>query len=165
MKRYIGCLLTMFCILLTSCDKETEPSGTSVEKMAGDWWVTAHIMQDGQDMGDAGVGHFRMYTYNTAANLPTEMWLEDEGNFWDFRLRVAVDYPNRTFSTNGFVPNASYDCGVSITRGQILEGAATTPSGMPADSIVYFIQFDDDVNNLLYKISGFRRTGFDADDF
>ena len=46
-----------------------------------------------------------------------------------------------------------------------MEGAATTPSGMPADSIVYMIQFDDDPNELTYKISGFRRTGFPNDDF
>ena len=46
-----------------------------------------------------------------------------------------------------------------------MEGEATTPSGMPADSIVYMIQFDDDENQLIYKVSGFRRTGFPADDF
>ena len=48
---------------------------------------------------------------------------------------------------------------------KILEGAALTPSGMPADSIVYMIQFDDDPDGLTYKVSGFRRTGFPADDF
>ena len=38
-------------------------------------------------------------------------------------------------------------------------------SGMPADSIVYMVQFDDDEDGLTYKVSGFRRTGFPADDF
>ena len=106
-----------------------------------------------------------MYTYNTAANVPTEMWLEDGGNFWDYKVRVNVDYNARTFTTNDFVENTSYDCGVRITEGKIMEGAATTPSGMPADSIVYMIQFDDDPNGLTYKVSGFRRTGFPNDDF
>lgn len=54
---------------------------------------------------------------------------------------------------------------MKITDGKILEGAALTPSGMPADSIVYMIQFDDDPDGLTYKVSGFRRTGFPADDF
>ena len=106
-----------------------------------------------------------MYTYNTAANVPTEMWLEDGANFWDYKVKVNVDYNNRTFTTNDFIDNTSYDCKVKITDGKILEGAALTPSGMPADSIVYMIQFDDDPDGLTYKVSGFRRTGFPADDF
>lgn len=159
MKKYLILLLTALSVSFTSCDNETEPGGTAVEKMAGDWWVTATIMQNGNETGDSGAGHFRMYTYNTAANVPTEMWLEDGGNFRNYKVRVNVDYNARTFTTNDFVE------GVRITEGKIMEGAATTPSGMPADSIVYMIQFDDDPNGLTYKISGFRRTGFPNDDF
>ena len=152
MKKYLVLLFTALAVSFTSCDNETEPGGTAVEKMAGDWWVTATVMQNGNEVGDSGVGHFQMYTYNTAANVPTEMWLEDGGNFRNYKVRVNVDYNARTFTTNDFVE------GVRITEGKIMEGAATTPSGMPADSIVYMIQFDD-------KISGFRRTGFPNDDF
>ncbi|MBD8001784.1 lipid-binding protein [Phocaeicola faecium] len=159
MKKYLILLLTALSVSFTSCDNETEPGGTAVEKMAGDWWVTATIMQNGNEVGDSGAGHFRMYTYNTAANVPTEMWLEDGGNFRNYKVRVNVDYNARTFTTNDFVE------GVRITEGKIMEGAATTPSGMPADSIVYMIQFDDDPNGLTYKVSGFRRTGFPNDDF
>lgn len=159
MKKYLVLLFTALAVSFTSCDNETEPGGTAVEKMAGDWWVTATVMQNGNEVGDSGVGHFQMYTYNTAANVPTEMWLEDGGNFRNYKVRVNVDYNARTFTTNDFVE------GVRITEGKIMEGAATTPSGMPADSIVYMIQFDDDPNELTYKISGFRRTGFPNDDF
>lgn len=159
MKKYLILLLTALSVSFTSCDNETEPGGTAVEKMAGDWWVTATIMQNGNEAVDSGAGHFRMYTYNTAANVPTEMWLEDGGNFRNYKVRVNVDYNARTFTTNDFVE------GVRITEGKIMEGAATTPSGMPADSIVYMIQFDDDPNGLTYKVSGFRRTGFPNDDF
>lgn len=159
MKKYLVLLFTALAVSFTSCDNETEPGGTAVEKMAGDWWVTATVMQNGNEVGDSGVGHFQMYTYNTAANVPTEMWLEDGGNFRNYKVRVNVDYNARTFTTNDFVE------GVRITEGKIMEGAATTPSGMPADSIVYMIQFDDDPNGLTYKVSGFRRTGFPNDDF
>ena len=137
MKKYLVLLFTALAVSFTSCDNETEPGGTAVEKMAGDWWVTATVMQNGNEVGDSGVGHFQMYTYNTAANVPTEMWLEDGGNFRNYKVRVNVDYNARTFTTNDFVE------GVRITEGKIMEGAATTPSGMPADSIVYMIQFDD----------------------
>ncbi len=165
MKKYIIFLFAILAVGLTSCNDDTEPGGTSVEKMAGDWWVTATAISNGQELGDVDLRHFRMYTYNTAANVPTEMWLEDGANFWDYKVKVNVDYNNRTFTTNDFIDNTSYDCKVKITDGKILEGAALTPSGMPADSIVYMIQFDDDPDGLTYKVSGFRRTGFPADDF
>jgi hypothetical protein len=49
--------------------------------------------------------------------------------------------------------------------------AATTPSGMPADSIVFYVQFTDDdlsyqeaYGYTRYKVSGYRYTGFTADE-
>lgn len=80
-------------------------------------------------------------------------------------MKVNVNYAERTFSTPDFVNNVIYESKVKISDGKVLENAATTPSGMPADSIVYMVQFDDDENGLTYKVSGFRRTGFPADDF
>lgn len=165
MKKYLILLLTIFSVSFVACDDDTEPGGTNVEKMAGDWWVTVNVISNGQDLGDAGVGHIQMYTYNTAANTGQDMWIDDDKNFWDYKIKVNVDYTTRTFSTTDFVSNIKYDCKVKVTDGKILEGAATTPSGMPADSIVYNIQFDDDPDGLIYKVSGFRRTGFAADDF
>lgn len=165
MKKYLILLFTALTFSLVSCEEDTEPGGTSVEKMAGDWWVTAHVIDNGVDVGDAGVGHFRMQTFNTAANSATEMWLEDGTHFWNYKVKVGVDYENRTFSTPDFVDNMAYESKVKITEGKVLENAAKTPSGMPVDSIVYFIQFDDDEDGLTYKVSGFRRSGFPADDF
>lgn len=165
MKKYLILLLTIFSVSFVACDDDTEPGGTNVEKMAGDWWVTVNVISNGQDLGDAGVGHIKMYTYNTAANTGKDMWIDDDKNFWDYKIKVNVDYAARTFSTTDFVSNLKYDCKVKVTDGKILEGAATTPSGMPADSIVYNVQFDDDPDGLIYKVSGFRRTGFAADDF
>ncbi|WP_321479215.1 lipid-binding protein [uncultured Bacteroides sp.] len=165
MKKYFIFLLTALVITFVACDDDTEPGGTSVEKMAGDWWVTVNVINGGQDLGDAGVGHIRMSTYNTAMNTATEMWIDDAKHFWDYKLKVDVDYATRTFSTTDFVSNVSYNSKVKITNGKILEGAALTPSGMPADSIVYMVQFDDDSDGYTYKVSGFRRTGLPADDF
>lgn len=166
MKKYLILLLTTLSFVLISCDDDTDPGGTAVEKMAGDWWVTVNVIDNGQEYADFyGVGHILMTTYNTAANLSSEMWLDDQEHFWDFKTKVNVDYAARTFSTNGFVDNTYYASKIRITDGKILEGAAKTPSGMPADSIVYFVEFDDDTDEYLHKISGFRRTGFPADDF
>jgi hypothetical protein len=166
MKKYLILLFTALSFSLVSCDEDTEPGGTSVEKMAGDWWVTVNVIDNGQEHVDPyELGQLRMATYNTAANLSTEMWIDDKKHFWDYKAKVTVDYNARTFSSNDFVDNISYESKIRVTNGKILEGVATTPSGMPADSIVYFIEFDDDDNGYLYKVSGFRRTGFPADDF
>ena len=40
MKKYLILFLTVLAFSFTSCDEDTEPGGTAVEKMAGDWWVT-----------------------------------------------------------------------------------------------------------------------------
>lgn len=42
-------------------------------------------------------------------------------------------------------------------------GQATTPSGMPADSIICYVSFSDNPGKE-YKLSGYRRTGFAADE-
>ena len=153
MKKYMILLLVSLAFTFVACDNDTEPGGTAVEKMAGE-------VED-----PFGAGHLQMSTYNTASNSETEMWLDDLGNFWEYKLKVNVNYATRTFSTTGFVDNVTYESKVKITDGKVLEKAATTPSGMPADSIVYMVQFDDDEDGLTYKVSGFRRTGFPADDF
>ena len=167
-KKYLVAVFAACAMFITSCEDETDPGGTAVEKMAGDWWVTIDVIVDGTVYEDGyGIGPIIMTTYNTAANKATEMWIDDGGHFWDYKLKVDVQYAARTFSTAGFVDNMAYDSKVKITEGKITEGAATTPSGKPADKIEYLIQFDDDDEDgeLVHRITGFRRTGFPADDF
>jgi hypothetical protein len=168
MKKYIFIFIAAFALSLSSCEDELEPGGTVVEKLAGDWWVTVDVVEDGTVYEDGyGIGYFKMFTYNTAANLPTEMWLEDGGHFWDYKSKVAVDNAKFIFSTPDWVDNQAYESKIKITDGKILLGAATTPTGAAADSIYYKIQFDDDGEDgsLIHIVHGFRRTGFPADDF
>jgi hypothetical protein len=105
-------------------------------------------------------------TYNTAANVPTEMWLK-EGYLLNTALKVATNYAGRTFEmaeqTVSVAPEVwgASEITLNITDGKVLADAATTPSGMPADSIVFFVNVQGDDT---YKIAGFRRTGFPADE-
>ena len=126
MKKLIYSLIMCAGVLFTSCEKD-EVGNTATEALAGDWYVTVDIVDDaGNTLAEDpfGLGHTFLFTYNTAANIPTEMYV-----------------------------------------GRVLPQAATTPSGMPADSIVLYVSFSDDENpGTKYKVSGYRYTGFTADE-
>ena len=167
MKKYISLFLfaTVFAFGFTACDVETniEPGGTNVEKMAGKWEVTVDAVDDAGNVlyeDPYGLGTVIMYTYNTAANTNTEMWLDDDGEFWAFKMKVDVNYANRTFDCATKDYDAEGTGQGTVTNGKVLEGAATNLHGMPNDSIVFDIVFSDDDNNLKYRISGQRYTGF-----
>lgn len=167
MKKAIYAL--MLCVgglLFSSCEKD-EVGSTATEALAGEWYVTVDAVDDAGNTlakDPFGLGYTFVLTYNTAANIPTEMYVSDEGYFWDYKVRVNSDVNNLTFSTNGDVENEAYDCMVNIEDGRLLPQAATTPSGMPADSIVFYVSFSDDEDALKYKVSGYRYTGLAADD-
>ncbi len=185
MKKYLFMLFAAFSFLFVSCESETEPGGTAVEKMAGDWVVNyyqsvdeyLYLFEDEGSMPNENDlenwdwdfiyddAHSFLYTYNTAANVPTEMFITDKDAFWGFNVKATVNYAARTFECPT-TKNLAYDpIDVTIVKGKIMEGAATTPSGMPADSIVFYIKFSDDNYGFTYtKVSGFRRTGFPADE-
>jgi hypothetical protein len=156
---------------LISCEKE-EIGGTATEKVAGEWYVTADAADANGEIAIEdffGIGHFNILTYNTGKNVPTELWLDDSGNFWEFKVMVDLDYGARLFSSKDFVDNHAYESKVKISGGKILYGAATTPSGMPADSIVFYVSFDDDdypanYGYENYRISGYRYTGLAGDE-
>lgn len=173
MKKIIYSMIMFAGLMTASCEKD-DIIHTATEPLAGEWYVTVDFADaDGNVvMADPyGIGKFMVNTYNTSANVNNEMWVDDLGNFWEFKLKVNCDIANLTFASNDTVPNFYYDCGVIIEDGKMLPKAATTPSGVPADSIVFYVQFTDD--NLAYqeafgytrfKVSGYRYTGFTADE-
>ena len=173
MKKAIYLLLMAVCAVMTSCEKE-QIGGTETQALAGEWYVTADAVdEDGnvvyKDEELFGIGKFYVNTYNTAANVSNEMWVDNLGNFWEFKVKTAADVNNYTFSTPDSAANAYYDCKVLIEGGKILPAAATTPHGTAADSIVFYVSFSDDdlpatYGFAKYKISGYRYTGLASDD-
>lgn len=153
MKKYIFLLFSVLAFALTSCNDETEPGGTAVEKMAGEWVVKS----DGVNGGD----WFTVRTYNTASNVATEMWLEDKG--LNYKIKVAVSYDARTFVTAEAVANTITSSGapatIKISEGKVQEGAYETPGGHISDKISFTVEADGQT----YKVEGFRRTGFEED--
>lgn len=147
------------------CSTETseEPGGTNVQKMAGRWDVQVDVVDESGSVlyeDPYGLGTITIMTYNTADNSSNQMWLDDDGKFWAFQMKVDVDYQARTFSC----PEKDYDAAGTgtavVTGGKILEGAAKNLHGMPNDSIVFNIKFSDDDNNFTFRVSGQRYTGF-----
>ena len=173
MKKTIFLMIIAVAALFASCEKD-EVGGTATESMAGEWYVNLDLLDENGDVWMSGedfygISRFLLLTYNTAANVETEMWVDDLANFWEFQVKVDIDQSTLTFSTDGEVANNYYDCNVTITDGKILYGATTTPSGAVADSIVFKVSFDDDPYPAYYGfseylISGFRYTGLDNDD-
>lgn len=153
MKKYIFLLFSVLAFALTSCNDETEPGGTAVEKMAGEWMVKSDGVNGGK--------WFTVRTYNTASNVATEMWLEDRG--LNYKIRVNVSYDARTFVTTEAVANtttsASAPAKVKVSDGKVEEGAYETPGGHISDKISFTVEVD----GVTYKVEGFRRTGFAED--
>ena len=163
----VSCAL--ICLALASCEK-IGPEMTATVDMAGQWYVQVDgAYNDGsEDWEDPfDMGRFIILTSNTAANIPTEMIVNDLGSFWDFSVKVQCNPDAKTFSVNDG-DNLSYESKVTITDGKIVENGTTTPSGMPADYIEFYVVFDDDDYVPDYydklKFSGWRYTGFVNDD-
>ena len=180
MKKLIYLCMALFCMAFASCEKD-EVGGTATQALAGEWYVTAdacdangNVIEGGEDF--LSVGKFLLNTYNTAANTSTEMWIDDNNNFWNFKLKIASDVNNLSFASNGATANAAlnkdgsvYDCNVTIDGGKILPKAGLTPHGTSADSIVFYVSFSDDSYPAIYgytkyKVSGIRYSGLTQDD-
>lgn len=169
MNKLYFALAAFLCLFITSCDKE-EAGGTEVEQMAGEWYVLIDAVDDNGDIiieDPFGLGYSSMLSYNTNANLPTEMYLDDQKNFWEYKVKVNVDAKTMTFSTSGEVENMAYECMVNVTDGKIVKDGAVSPAGYAADSIEFFITFDDDQYPAAYGYSkywvhGYRRTGLNG---
>jgi hypothetical protein len=159
-------LMLASAVLFASCAKDPIENTATVD-MAGEWYVTvdladetgAVIMED-----PYGVGSMIFSTFNTAADKASEMYVFDNYNFWEFQVQVNADPDKMTFSTDGMAPNVIYESNVQIMSGKITKAGAKTPSGVPADAIEFLLKFDDDDPSYVYKVHGFRYSGFVADE-
>ncbi len=165
MKKIIYLMLASV-VLFASCAKD--PIGnTATVSMAGGWYVTVDVVDENGEVileDPYEMGPVIFSTFNTAANKADEMFVFDNYNFWEFQVQVKADPAAMTFATDGMGANLVYESGVQISSGKITVGGATTPSGMPADAIEFLLSFDDDDNGFVYKVHGFRYTGFVADE-
>lgn len=177
MKKMKYFFFALVALVAAACSKD-EAGGTATQSMAGQWYVTVDAVdKDGNVKIDDpyAMGKILVLTYNTAGNSADSIWVSDLGNFWPFCVKAGCDQGSMTFATKDSVPssytvnNTVYTCNACIAGGKIMPGAAKTPHGAAADSIVFYVSFDDDTNPAdygfhNYKVSGYRYTGFTEDD-
>ncbi len=170
-------LTIVIALITTSCKQEYDNWYSAGYELSGEWVVTVQqSVAEGEgetpNLADIdnwewddlyGTGTTAVQTYSSAANDPTELIVEDNHTFWDYKVKVKANVDAKTFEVDN-VPNLiNEDINVSILGGKELEGVATTPSGNPADSIVFYVKFSDDANFTYMKVSGFRKTGLAED--
>lgn len=158
MKKYIllfSVIIASFAI--TGCNDDIEPGGTATQAMAGDWYVTLTDENGEDQLGDLNM----LFTYNTAANVPTEMFFDDH-TWW--KGKVSCDVNTLTFKTSDFVENHLADYGFKVHEGKIILNGGHAKSGRVTDSI--YVKFESADNpGLIYIYSGHRRTGFIEDEY
>lgn len=181
MKKILFFTVIVATALLSSCKKD-EIGGTATESMAGDWYVTVDAVDDnGSVVGEDffGLGRIHLLTFNTSENVANKLYVYDEGNFWNFKVVADCDVNGLTFTTNGERTSEIqgqdsdtkqyYDYTVNISGGKIMQQAGRQNNGSPADSIVFYVTFSDDVypahyGYAKYKVSGIRYSGLAEND-
>lgn len=150
--------VSVFLLVVTmeSCKKDYVNGNTATVAVAGEWVVTTK-----GDDGSAS-GAYALMTYNTAANRPDSMWIDDGNNYYGLKARISCNVNNLTFSAKN-ADELYYGVKVTITDGKIMKNAATAPSSKDkTDSIYFKAVFTGDPTTYTY--SGYRRTGFAGDD-
>jgi len=180
MKKVLYFAALLFCTSLVSCEKD-EAGGTATESMAGEWYVTVdpadangQVVPGFEDM--FGLGRVNMLTYNSAANVASELIVDDIGSFWTFCVKTVANSADQTFasaapaSANDTINNLKGDgIWVTISDGKILPKAGRQNNGSVADSIVFYVSFSDDPYPAAYgyknyKVSGIRYSGLEEND-
>ena len=170
MKNYIVPIVLMVFIL-SSCDKKEEfvNEESAVVEMAGEWYVHYDHPEFGAD--PFGAGYTSLITYNSSADNGTDFWINDNGNFWTYQVKIPVDVTALTFGSLDTVINAidGYDIKVIVRNGKIIKDISTRPSGFVADSIYFELWFEDLIDATGIEgdhliVSGYRRTGYLEDE-
>lgn len=151
-----------------SCTEDPEVWDSKVLDLSGDWFVRYDHEEYGED--PFGKGFKPLMTFNTAKDDGTEIWITDDGSFWDYKVKVNVNASNLTFGSDQALVNSvdGYEIGVKIMNGKIIKNAVTQPSGYVSDSIYFEIWFEDledqtGIANDKLLVGGFKRSGFTED--
>ena len=168
MKKYISmmAMALLLAMSFTACEVETDekPGGTNIEKMCGYWDVVWYAVDANGEILDAWT-EGTIFTYNTADNSTTKMWIDDQSTYWSFQFQCDIDYAAKTFTASERDYDAAGSGKAVLTNGKILEGAGKNLHGAPTDSIAFEISFNDDsypgkYGFDHYLVTGIKHSGF-----
>ncbi len=164
-------IYVVFLILVfAACDlkEDYEQIDSKVVEYAGEWYVK----YTNDSLGTSG--YSTIITYNTADDVADQIWLSDQGHYWDYKVKIPVNgnVENMTFGSSAMAQNAvkDYEIDVLVENGIVIkDGVKNLPSGAITDSIYFEIYFEDledatNVANDRIIVAGYRRTGFLEDE-
>ncbi len=157
MKKYLILLFVVFSIVFSSCDKKAEyiEINSQVVDAAGEWWIK--FSKTGYESG-----YYKVLTFNTAADVATEMWLSDNGNWKNIKVKCPVNVSDLTFSGKNLV-NTTSSITVTVKNGKITKDGGLSTSGNVTDKIYFEIELSIEPG-VTYKAEGTRKTGFVEDE-
>ncbi|WP_266202894.1 lipid-binding protein [Pontibacter kalidii] len=170
MKLKYTLLLTLFLSLgaFTSCDDDDDEDieYTATYPISGDWVVTLNL-ETAPGQFEPLIEPTEVLIYNTSANIPTEVWVDDEGHIWGFKVKTPINIDNLTFGGEN-LENMYYNSQVTITDGQVFLNAVEV-NNLMRDSIYFKVSFSDDTDaegnpdpfGTTYHVYGHRKTGFE----
>ncbi|RAW01864.1 lipid-binding protein [Pseudochryseolinea flava] len=172
MKNNILILVSLLMLSLASCKTDDiDPGAAANNELSGEWFVEYNHELAGHD--PLGLGYTRLLTATTASQSATELIITDEDNARNFRVKAKMDVAAGTFGSADTLMNIieyegedeedpPFRIKVVVKNGKIVRDAVTTNAGVVADSI-YFDLWLEDLGETL-QVSGYRRTGFLADE-
>ncbi|MCR5519875.1 MAG: hypothetical protein K6F21_06050 [Bacteroidales bacterium] len=182
MKKFIIFIALAIVAFAVSCQKDPIEKTATVD-LAGQWYIIYNCVDANGDIvpgfEDFNGGYSMAITFNTASNTTDSIFVSDLDNLLGFQVKVACDVANLTFGSTNEEANIMTDgTGIKkgyidstavIKNGKIMLGAATTPSGMPADSIYFEVSLGSDAMAAYYgydhyQAVGYRYTGLANDD-
>jgi hypothetical protein len=149
--------LGLFIVVLSSCQKEFEPGATSTVKISNDYWANLYL--DGEPLYST----FKAFHIYNSSLSSDSIWVDDDSNLWEFKVKCKADLKNLTFATTN-APNEYYSITATITDGKVLPLAGHSKSGKATDSLYMKVVFSDDPETT-YEIKGTARTKFKEDEY
>lgn len=147
--------------LMTACElDDPEIDYAAVTELSGEWYIQYEYQEADGSWTNPDWGYYKVITSNTAANIESEMMLDDIDG-WGIQYKVTVSGLN--FSANGASDLYGGTGDVTVANGVVIKDGGLSTSGVVTDSIYYeFVQPSDDPT--VYRASGVRRTGFLEDE-
>ena len=154
---FINTIIVLIMVVLTSaCKKDVPAGGTSMEKMAGDWYV--QVNNEGT--------YYSVLSFNTSADDGKEMWIQTSGTIKSgstviaVKGKIPVNLNDQSFSGTNIANIASTKTTIptfSVANGKVVTNGTVAPI---SKAVADLISFDLIVNGVSYKVEGFHKTGF-----